>query len=116
MQADSRGVPEAKDNREKSAGAKPAYLVPAVDRAFRILDLLKSEGREMTLMEIAKVTVRPADSSPGRAFRDAKPPGGDAARGRHDGARGSGPGRSLPSTEVLDPSAPTSSDPWLARL
>ncbi len=56
MQADSRGVPEAKDNREKSAGAKPAYLVPAVDRAFRILDLLKSEGREMTLMEIAKVT------------------------------------------------------------
>ncbi|MBN2241380.1 MAG: IclR family transcriptional regulator [Acidobacteria bacterium] len=36
--------------------AKPAYLVPAVDRAFRILQLLKQQGREMTLMEIAKAT------------------------------------------------------------
>ncbi|MBN2318139.1 MAG: IclR family transcriptional regulator [Acidobacteria bacterium] len=35
---------------------KPAYLVPAVDRAFRILELLKVERREMTLMEIAKAT------------------------------------------------------------
>ena len=36
--------------------ARPAYLVPAVDRALRILELLKMEGREMTLMEIAKAT------------------------------------------------------------
>ena len=36
--------------------AQPAYLVPAVDRAFRILELLRVEGREMTLMEIAKAT------------------------------------------------------------
>ncbi len=35
---------------------QPVYLVPAVDRAFRILELLKIEGREMTLMEIAKAT------------------------------------------------------------
>jgi DNA-binding IclR family transcriptional regulator len=35
---------------------KPVYLVPAVDRAVRILELLKGEGREMTLMDIAKAT------------------------------------------------------------
>jgi DNA-binding IclR family transcriptional regulator len=34
----------------------PVYLVPAVDRAFRILALLKREGHEMTLMEIANAT------------------------------------------------------------
>ena len=48
-------------NREKAASESdamnfevkpPVYLVPAVDRAFRILALLKTEGREMTLMEI----------------------------------------------------------------
>jgi len=35
---------------------EPTYLVPAVDRAFRILALLRAERREMTLMEIAKAT------------------------------------------------------------
>ena len=43
-------------DKENFRSAPPAYLVPAVDRAFRILELLKTEGREMTLMEIAKAT------------------------------------------------------------
>jgi IclR family KDG regulon transcriptional repressor len=46
----------AEKEKDKFGLAKPAYLVPAVDRAFRILELLKTEGREMTLMEIAKAT------------------------------------------------------------
>jgi IclR family KDG regulon transcriptional repressor len=35
---------------------RPVYLVPAVDRAFCIMELLKTREREMTLMEIAKAT------------------------------------------------------------
>ncbi len=35
---------------------KPVYLVPAVDKALRILAMLKSEGREMTMAEIARAT------------------------------------------------------------
>jgi IclR family transcriptional regulator, KDG regulon repressor len=35
---------------------KPVYLVPAVDKALEILALLKTEGREMSLAEIAKST------------------------------------------------------------
>lgn len=35
---------------------KRAYIVPAVDRAARILSLLKTEGREMTIAEIAAAT------------------------------------------------------------
>jgi DNA-binding IclR family transcriptional regulator len=35
---------------------KGAYIVPAVDRAVRILSLLKTEGREMTIAEIADAT------------------------------------------------------------
>lgn len=44
--------------RSQSAGPKdkPAYLVPAVDRAIRILSLLKSERREMTIAEISAAT------------------------------------------------------------
>jgi len=45
-----------KQEKEKSGVSRPDYMVPAVDRAFRILELLKTEGREMTLMEIAKAT------------------------------------------------------------
>ncbi len=37
-------------------GGKPVYLVPAVDRALRILELLKTAGHDMTLAEIAKTT------------------------------------------------------------
>jgi len=33
-----------------------AYIVPAVDRAARILSLLRTEGREMTIAEIADAT------------------------------------------------------------
>jgi len=33
---------------------KPSHLVPAVDRALRILTRLKSKGCEMTLAEIAR--------------------------------------------------------------
>ena len=33
-----------------------AYIVPAADRAARILSLLKTEGREMTIAEIADAT------------------------------------------------------------
>jgi DNA-binding IclR family transcriptional regulator len=35
---------------------KPAYLVPAVDRAFRIVELLKAQKYDMSLAEITKVT------------------------------------------------------------
>jgi DNA-binding IclR family transcriptional regulator len=35
---------------------KPVYLVPAVDKALEILGLLRTEGREMSLAEIAKAT------------------------------------------------------------
>lgn len=34
----------------------PAYLVPAVDRALRILELLREEGREMGVVEVATAT------------------------------------------------------------
>ena len=40
----------------QAAGARSVYLVPAVDKAFHILALLKSEGREMTLAEISRAT------------------------------------------------------------
>jgi IclR family KDG regulon transcriptional repressor len=35
---------------------RSVYLVPAVDKALRIMALLKTEGREMTLAEIARAT------------------------------------------------------------
>lgn len=35
---------------------KQVYIVPAVDKAFRILSLLRNEGREMSTFEIAKAT------------------------------------------------------------
>lgn len=38
------------------AGGVPAYLVPAVDRALRILELLRVEGREMGVVEIAQAS------------------------------------------------------------
>lgn len=56
MQSEKENIAAAEVAETGSGTAKPAYLVPAVDRAFRILDLLKTEGREMTLMEIAKAT------------------------------------------------------------
>jgi hypothetical protein len=40
--------------KPKGTGAENSvYLVPAVDKAIRILALLKSEGREMTIAKIA---------------------------------------------------------------
>lgn len=56
MQTESRENGAIESDNGSSITARPVYLVPAVDRAFRILDLLKTEGREMTLMEIAKAT------------------------------------------------------------
>jgi len=35
---------------------KPVYLVPAVDRAFRIVELLKAKKCDMSLAEITKAT------------------------------------------------------------
>lgn len=37
-------------------GVAPAYLVPAVDKAIGILDVLRTEGGELTIAEIAKAT------------------------------------------------------------
>jgi DNA-binding IclR family transcriptional regulator len=45
----AKTLPRAKLNQ-------PVYLVPAVDRALSILALLRSEGREMSIAEIAKAT------------------------------------------------------------
>lgn len=51
------GYSVASQLKPKGTGAEnPVYLVPAVDKAIRILALLKSEGREMTIAEIAKAT------------------------------------------------------------
>jgi IclR family transcriptional regulator, KDG regulon repressor len=53
-----KSVKPPPDERKKEAGekAKASYLVPAVDRAIRILSLLKNEKREMTIAEISEVT------------------------------------------------------------
>ena len=56
MQAGSREKLANETDSGSSGSLRPVYLVPAVDRAFRILELLKTQGREMTLMEIAKAT------------------------------------------------------------
>ena len=45
---------DRKESRPETG--KQVYIVPAVDKAFRILSLLKSEGREMSTFEIAKAT------------------------------------------------------------
>jgi IclR family KDG regulon transcriptional repressor len=47
---------EANSKNAKVEIGKPEYLVPAVDRAFRIMELLRAEGREMSLSEIARET------------------------------------------------------------
>lgn len=44
----------SKDSRKGTD--KQVYIVPAVDKAFRILSLLRNEGREMSVLEIAKAT------------------------------------------------------------
>jgi DNA-binding IclR family transcriptional regulator len=51
-------VKKSADNLKKAPGAsrRLAYLVPAVDRAIRILALLRSEGRNMTIAEIGEAT------------------------------------------------------------
>ncbi len=41
---------------KRSDADGPAYIVPAVDRAVRILSLLKAEGQEMTIAEISEAT------------------------------------------------------------
>ncbi|MEJ2108617.1 MAG: IclR family transcriptional regulator [Acidobacteriota bacterium] len=56
MQEESSDIPSVENEKKHSESGSRVYLVPAVDRAFRILKLLKAEGREMTLMEIAKAT------------------------------------------------------------
>ncbi len=51
------------ENQRRKTGKTPSdqnepfvYLVPAVDKAFQILEVLKSELREMTISEIARAT------------------------------------------------------------
>jgi len=59
-----RAQPKAEFEKSAARDAvpKPSYLVPAVDRAVRILLLLKSEGRAMTIAEIADATGWPRPS------------------------------------------------------
>lgn len=45
-----------KKNAPAKDAQKPVYLVPAVDKALEILGLLRMEGRDMSLAEIAKAT------------------------------------------------------------
>ena len=44
------------DLKDESGGFSKRYIVPAVDKAARILSLLRTEGREMTIAEIADAT------------------------------------------------------------
>ncbi|MBI5441958.1 MAG: IclR family transcriptional regulator [Deltaproteobacteria bacterium] len=41
---------------ERRDSEGPAYLVPALSKAFRVLELLKGEDRELTAAQIAKAT------------------------------------------------------------
>ena len=45
-----------KTSVKRTAGHNQTYIVPAVDKAVRILLLLKTEGREMTIAEISEAT------------------------------------------------------------
>lgn len=46
-----------RNSEDTSAGSdKQVYIVPAVDKSFRILSLLRNEGREMSTFEIAQAT------------------------------------------------------------
>ena len=45
---------DTKDTRSESD--KQVYIVPAVDKAFRILSLIRKEGHEMSTFEIAQAT------------------------------------------------------------
>lgn len=45
-----------KSKARRGGSRKPSYIVPAVDRAARILSLLRNEGRAMTIAEIADAT------------------------------------------------------------
>jgi DNA-binding IclR family transcriptional regulator len=47
---------KGKNDNGLSREHKLAYIVPSVDRAIRILSLLKTEGREMSIAEISKAT------------------------------------------------------------
>jgi DNA-binding IclR family transcriptional regulator len=51
-------VKNSKNDKNNDSGgkSKSSYIVPAVDRAIRILSLLKSEKREMTIAEISEAT------------------------------------------------------------
>jgi len=53
-----RSIKKIKDNNKKESNRKDRmiYIVPAVDRAIRILSLLKAEKREMTISEISEET------------------------------------------------------------
>ena len=48
--------PISSRKNEPGGKAKASYIVPAVDRAIRILSLLKTEKREMTIAEISEAT------------------------------------------------------------
>jgi IclR family transcriptional regulator, KDG regulon repressor len=51
-------IKKIRDSKDDVSGRnhKLAYIVPAVDRAIRILSLLKAERREMTIAEISDAT------------------------------------------------------------
>ena len=52
----SSGNEKNKAKRKRNAADNRAYIVPAVDKAARILSLLKTEGHEMTIAEISEAT------------------------------------------------------------
>ncbi|MDR1728724.1 MAG: IclR family transcriptional regulator [Acidobacteriota bacterium] len=63
--AKGRGTKKRDENVETEGvlvDGKLQYIVPAVDRAVKILLLLKREGREMTIAEIADATGWPRSS------------------------------------------------------
>jgi len=45
-----------KGDKERRGGRNPSYIVPAVDRAIRILSLLRGREREMTIAEVTQAT------------------------------------------------------------
>jgi IclR family KDG regulon transcriptional repressor len=47
---------DKKPRTESNGTFNRAYIVPALDRAIRILSLLRAEGREMTIAEISTAT------------------------------------------------------------
>ena len=56
VKKESRTAGKSDSRRTPVSGQPSIYVVPAVDKAFQILELLKSEFHEMTISEIARAT------------------------------------------------------------